>query len=65
MLYTAILVACLTSMPSDCRSHEILIDSSPIPTTAFMEAQIKAVEWLNQHPGLSQHSLTIHPGRES
>jgi len=65
MLYTAVLVACLTTAPADCRSHEMLIQASAIPTTAFIEAQAKAAEWLSQHPGLMQQSLTIRPGRNA
>ena len=69
MLYTAVLVACLTtSQPSasaDCRSHEMLINAGPNPITAYVEAQTRAAEWLSQHPGLAQQSLTIHPGRNA
>lgn len=67
MLYTAVLVACLASSQpssqSDCRTHEMLINAGPNPITAYVEAQTRAAEWLSQHPGLAQHSLTIHPGR--
>ena len=69
MLYTAILVACLaTSQPStaaDCRTHEMLINGGPNPIMAYVEAQTRAAEWLAQHPGLAQQSLTIHPGRSA
>ena len=65
MLYTAILVACMTSAPTDCRSHEILLEASAIPTQAFLEAQTRAAEWLASHPGLAQQSLVIRPGRSA
>ena len=65
MLYTAVLVACLASSQVDCRTHEMLITAGPNPVTAYVEAQTRAVEWLSQHPGLTQQSLTIHPGRSA
>jgi hypothetical protein len=69
VLYTAVLVACLasasgaTSAPGDCRTHEMLINGGANPMSAFIEAQSRAAEWLAQHPGLAQQSLTIHAGR--
>ena len=74
VLYTAVLVACLTSAPGasaqvaasapdDCRTHEILINGGANPMSAFIEAQTRAAEWLSQHPGLAKQSLTIHAGR--
>jgi hypothetical protein len=65
MIYSAILVACLVSAPTVCRSHEMLIESSPIPYAAFLEAQNKAAEWLTKHPDLRQQRLTIRPGRSA
>lgn len=69
MLYTAVLVACLAVSPAlshdECRTHEMLITAGPNPITAFVEAQTRAAEWLLQHPGLAQQSLTIHPGRSA
>jgi hypothetical protein len=67
VLYTAILVACLASSPAspdgECRTHEMLINAGPNPVTAYVEAQTRAAEWLQQHPGLAQKSLTIRAGR--
>jgi len=68
VLYTAVLVACLTSVsggsaPGDCRTHEMLINGGANPMSAFIEAQTRAAEWLAQHPGLAKQSLTIHAGR--
>jgi hypothetical protein len=65
MLYTAILVACMATSPQDCRTHEMLIEASPIPTAAFVEAQNKAAEWLGNHPDLTKRSLTIKAGRSA
>lgn len=69
MLYTAILVACLvSSQPShqgECHTHEMLINAGANPITAYVEAQTRAAEWLQQHPGLAQKSLTIRAGRNA
>jgi len=65
VLYTAILIACISGAPSECRTHEMLITAGANPITAYVEAQTRAAEWLQQHPGLAQHSLTIRPGRSA
>jgi hypothetical protein len=65
MLYTAVLVACLATSPDDCRTHEMVIEASAIPTAAFVEAQNKAAEWLNSHPDLTTRSLTLKAGRSA
>jgi len=63
MLYTAILVACLASAPTECRTHEMRFEASAIPTAAFVEAQARAAAWLSEHPGYLQTRLTMRPGR--
>jgi hypothetical protein len=65
MLYTAILVACMAAQPEDCRTHEMLIEASAIPTAAFLEAQNQAAEWLKNHPDLTKRSLTIKVGKSA
>ena len=70
MLYTAVLVACLSSAsaanaPGDCRTHEMLINGGANPMSAFVEAQTRAAEWLAEHPGLSKKSLIIKAGRSA
>jgi hypothetical protein len=65
VLYTAILVACLATSQGECRTHEMLIAAGPSPIAAYVEAQTRAAEWLSQHPGLAQHSLTLRPGRNA
>ena len=65
MLYTAVLVACLATSHDNCRTHEILINASANPITAYIEAQTRAAEWLAQHPELAKQSLTLHPGRSA
>lgn len=64
MLYTAVLVACLSTAPNvGCRTHEIIVHGGANPISAFVEAQARAAEWLVAHPDLRQFSLTIHAGR--
>ena len=65
MLYTAILVACMVAQPEDCRTHEMRFEASAIPTAAFLEAQNKAAEWLQDHPDLAKRSLTIKVGQSA
>jgi len=69
VLYTAVLIACLSSaQPSgagECHTHEMLINGGANPITAYVEAQTRAAEWLAQHPGLAQQSLTLRPGRSA
>jgi hypothetical protein len=65
VLYTAILVACLAASPQQCQTHEMLIEASAIPTSAFIEAQNKAAAWLNDHPDLTTRSLTIKVGQRA
>jgi hypothetical protein len=68
-LYTAVLVACLASASSPaadhCRTHEMLINGSDNPMSAFIQAQARAAAWLAEHPGLAKQSLTIHAGRSA
>lgn len=65
MLYTAILVACMATAPNDCRTHEMRIEASAIPTAAFIEAQNKAAEWLQDHPEMTTRSLTLKAGQST
>jgi hypothetical protein len=65
MLYTAVLVACMATSPEDCRIHEMLIEASAIPTAAFLEAQNRAAEWLQDHPEMTQRSLTMKVGQST
>ena len=64
MIWTAVLVACLVSAPTDCRTHEMLIEGSPIPYAVNVEAQVRAAQWIAEHDGLVMKSLEIRPGRE-
>lgn len=66
MIYTAVLVACLLSEPTDCREHHMLIQGNGIPYSVAIEAQTRAAEWLSKHPELVQQGrLVIRPGRSA
>jgi hypothetical protein len=65
MLYTAVLVACMAASPENCRTHEMVFEASAIPTAAFLEAQNKAAEWLQDHPDLTSRSLIIKTGQST
>lgn len=67
MLYTAILIACLSikPVPTGCQTHEMLIIAGANPASAYLEAQVKAAEWLADRPQLVLLSLKIHPGKHA
>lgn len=67
MLYTAVLVACLTLKPepAGCQTHEMLIHAGVNPMGAFVEAQTMAAAWLAARPALQKLSLTLHAGRSA
>lgn len=61
-MFTAVLVACLVSAPTECKTHEMMIQGNGLPVSAFIEAQTQAAEWLSKHPDLRQERLIIRPG---
>lgn len=63
MLYTAILIACLVSDPSDCKTHEMIIQGNGIPYAPAVEAQSRAAAWLAEHPGYAKKTLKVVVGR--
>jgi hypothetical protein len=58
----AILVVCLSLPPFSCRPVEFYLTES-MPVMQWMEAQAKAVEWLEKHPGMRKESLKVLRGR--
>lgn len=63
MIYQAILVACLVSQPTECRTHEMIIHGNGIPYSVAIEAQSLAEKWIAEHPGYVQSGLSVRPGR--
>lgn len=62
MIYSAILVACLVAEPTDCKPVEFYL-TEPLPFMQWREAETKAVEWLQKHPGYVKADLRVLPGR--
>jgi hypothetical protein len=58
----AVLVACLISVPTDCRTHEIPLFES-MPVMQWQEAQLGALAWLRKHPDLVKLDLRIVRGQ--
>lgn len=66
MIYTAILVACLASAPTECKRHEFLIMGNGIPYAPVIEAQARAAQWLKDHPGYEMRgNVVVRPGRSA
>lgn len=61
-MLVALLTACLISAPTTCRVHEILL-AETMPVTAYLEAQTRAAEWLQDHPGMTMTGLRVVSGR--
>jgi hypothetical protein len=59
----ALLIACLVSAPTDCRSYEMPLVES-MPHMQMVEAQTYAVKWLQSHPGY-RVTVRVVRGREA
>jgi hypothetical protein len=64
VIFTAILVACLASAPSECKTHEFRLMSA-LPTAQWKEAETRAGEWIAKHSGYEKRSLVVKVGREA
>ena len=54
MLYTLVILACLTDAPRTCEVREQVIgDLAMHPAVAFMQAQPLVAQWMDTHPGLT------------
>jgi hypothetical protein len=63
MLYTLVLLVCLTETPQSCEVREEMIgDLAMHPATAFMQAQPLVARWLETHPGYEVRRWRIVPG---
>jgi len=52
MLYTLVMLVCLTSAPNACQSRELMVgDLAVHPGAAFMQAQPIVAYWNETHPG--------------
>ncbi|WEX90488.1 hypothetical protein PZN02_004032 [Sinorhizobium garamanticum] len=52
MLYTLIMLVCLSNTPEACEvREEIVRDLAENPGVAFMQAQAFVARWIDEHPG--------------
>lgn len=58
----AVLVACLISAPTDCRTVEFYL-TEQMPFMLWREAETKATDWLKHHPGHEMRGLKVVRGR--
>lgn len=60
-LYAIIFTACLAAEP--CVVKEQYVNLSPMPSTAYVQAQALVASWLNEHPGWRVPAWRLEPGR--
>ncbi|MER8826531.1 hypothetical protein NKH73_10985 [Mesorhizobium sp. M0938] len=66
MLYTLVMMVCLTDVPQSCEQREQMVDGLAMnPGTAFMQAQPLVAQWIETHPGYFVRRWRVLPGRES
>jgi hypothetical protein len=66
MLYTLVMMVCLTDVPRTCEQREEMVDGLAMnPGTAFMQAQPLVARWIETHPGYFVQRWRVLPGRES
>jgi hypothetical protein len=64
MLYTLVILACLTDAPQLCERREQIVEGlSMHPGTAFMRAQRLVAQWMEAHSGYVVQSWRLLPGR--
>lgn len=66
MLYTLVMMVCLTDVPQTCEKREQIVDGLAMhPGTAFMQAQPLVAQWIETHPGYFVQRWRVLPGRGS
>ncbi|MER8441369.1 hypothetical protein NKH36_33835 [Mesorhizobium sp. M1312] len=64
MLYTLVILACLTSAPEACESRELIVGDLAIhPGAAFIQAQPIVAQWTETHPAFFVQRWRLLPGR--
>jgi hypothetical protein len=64
MIHTLIILACLATEPTDCRTYEQPVAGlSALPTAAYVQSQAIVAAWLGRHPGLVLRAFQVLPGR--
>ncbi|QIA22604.1 MAG: hypothetical protein EOS23_03005 [Mesorhizobium sp.] len=66
MLYTLVMMVCLTDVPQTCEQREQMVDGLAMnPGTAFMQVQPLVAQWIETHPGYFVQRWRVLPGRGS
>lgn len=66
MLYTLVMMVCLTAVPQTCEQREQIVDGLAMnPGAAFMQAQPLVAQWIETHPGYFVQRWRVLPGRGS
>ncbi|HEV2898143.1 MAG TPA: hypothetical protein VGX71_09965 [Pseudaminobacter sp.] len=66
MLYTLVMLVCLTDAPRVCEPRELIVgDLATHPGAAFMQAQPLVAEWIETHPGYVVRGWRLLLGRNS
>ena len=64
MLYTLVMMVCLTDVPQTCARREQIVDGLAMnPGTAFMQAQPLVARWIDTHPGYFVRRWRLLPSR--
>jgi len=64
MLYTLVLLVCLTDVLRPCESREEIVEGLAMhPAVAFMQAQPLVAQWMQTHPGYAVRRWRLLPGR--
>lgn len=61
MIFSAILVACLASKPTECETYEMRL-TEHLPFMQMVEAQTWAASWLKAHQGRVLRDLRVVRG---
>ena len=64
MIYAPVIGACLIAAPAACSEHERPVTGLSVkPSAAFVQAQARAAEWTQRHPGFRLKRRRLLPSR--
>jgi len=63
MFYSAVMIVCLVTAPTDCKKVDINVIAGANPASGFVELQTKAGEWIEKNPEYKLFGLVFNkPG---
>ena len=66
MVYTILLVVCLAGSARPCEVREQIVhDLSAHPAMAYVQAQARVAQWLEDHPRYVVQRWSVKPGRSA